>query len=82
MNELKIFRAEREVRELMLLAVIILTIFLLIAVSKWFLFYCTLLGVLHYYGIKYNYVPNAGELKEITNQATKRVIDDFLKLKS
>jgi len=67
---------------LVILVVLILIILLLIAIWKWFLYYCTLCGIIHHYGIKFNYSLDVVEIKEITNQAAKRVIDDFLRLLS
>ena len=62
--------------------IVVLAILLLMAILKWFWYYCALRGLMHHYGQKYNYVPDGEWMKEITNQAMRRVIGDFLHLKS
>jgi len=58
----------------------ILLFLLIVAVCKWFCYYCALRGLLHYYGTIFNHMPEVEAMKEITNQAMKRVISDFFKL--
>lgn len=70
---------KEEVRETL---IIVLAILLLMALLKWFRYYCALRGLMYHYGKKYNYVPDGERMKEITSQAMRRVIDDFFRLKS
>lgn len=60
----------------------ILLFLLIVAGFKWFSYYCVSRGLLHHYGVKFNYMPDSKQLEEITNQAMKRVISDFFKLKA
>jgi len=58
----------------------ILLFLLAVAGHRWFVYYCALRGLMHHYGMKFSYMPDDSELKEITNQAMKRVISDFFRL--
>lgn len=64
------------------MVITVLAILFFIAALKWFQYYCALRGLMYHYGKKFNYVPDGEWIKKITNQAMRRVIDDFFRLKS
>ncbi|MDU4320879.1 MAG: hypothetical protein E7I47_16415 [Clostridium sp.] len=58
--------------------ILILIIALIIAIYKWFIYYCTVRGLLYYLGDRYSDMPNFEKVKELTIMAVERTIKEFI----
>lgn len=61
----------------MLILVIVLVLALIIAISKWFVYYCALRGLLYYLEIEHSDMPNEKKVEELTYMAIQRTIKEF-----
>ncbi|MCX0353455.1 hypothetical protein LI064_02820 [Clostridium perfringens] len=61
----------------MLIWVIVLSLALIIAISKWFIYYCATRGLLYYLEMKHSDMPDEKKAKELTNMAIERTIKEF-----
>lgn len=57
--------------------VIGLIVALVIAMSKWFVYYCTVRGLLYYLKMEYSDMPDEKKAKELTYMAIERTIKEF-----
>lgn len=57
--------------------VIGLIVALVIAMSKWFVYYCTVRGLLYYLEMEYSDMPDEKKAKELTYMAIERTIKEF-----
>lgn len=60
-----------------LLISILLLILTINALIKWFIYYCTVRGLLYYLGDRYSDMLNVEKVKELTSMAVKRTIKEF-----
>jgi hypothetical protein len=51
---------------------------LIYLISKVFIYYCAVRGLLYHLGIKYNDIPSKEKMKELTSMAIERTIKEFL----
>lgn len=61
----------------MLILFIVLALVLVIAISKWFVYYCAIRGLLYYLEVEYSEMPDEKKVKELTNMAIERTIKEF-----
>lgn len=57
--------------------VIGLIVALVIAMSKWFVYYCTVRGLLYYLEMEHSDMPDEKKVKELTYMAIERTIKEF-----
>lgn len=61
----------------MLILFIVLALVLVIAISKWFVYYCAIRGLLYYLKVEYSEMPDEKKVTELTNMAIERTIKEF-----
>lgn len=50
---------------------------LIIAISKWFVYYCATRGLLYYLEMEHSDMPDEKKAKELTHMAIERTIKEF-----